>query len=210
MPKLCMRCGDVAPNLGTVCTDCRTATSTLDKFYAAVIFAGPIRPTIHAFKYQDSYGLAKPLAALMQTAWSTNEQYDCLIPVPLHPERRQKRGYNQAEELARYLETGLNMPMLTEGLFRVRSTQQQVGLNKRQRNRNVLNAFTAVREQVSGKRILLIDDVCTTGSTLLASAEALSNAGAATISAFCLAQAHNPAEHHYDKLTASNNVLSHE
>ena len=196
--KLCMRCGAVAPNLGIVCSNCRTAHSALDKFYAATIFTGPIRPTIHAFKYQNRYGLAESLAGLMASAWPATEQYDMLIPVPLHPERKEKRGYNQAEELARHLQKSLSIPMVTDGLFRVRSTRQQVGLNKRQRNRNVMRAFEAVSQRVDGKHILLIDDVCTTGSTLLASAEALSRAGASIISAYCLAQTRNPDEHHYD------------
>lgn len=194
----CWRCGLPAATLGGVCSACRTAQSPLDETFAAAYFEGSLRRSVHAFKYQGTFAAGQPLADVMWHARPALESFDVLVPIPLHAERQAARGYNQAEVLASHLSAMSGKPMLTDGLFRMRSTRRQVGLNIGQRQRNVSQAFQADGSTVAGLRILLIDDVCTTGSTLIASAEALAAAGAHHVSAFCLAKARNPREHVYE------------
>jgi len=123
---------------------------------------------------------------------------DVLVPVPLHPARERRRGHNQARLLAAEMAPRLGLPMV-EGLARLRNTPAQVGLSRAQRLVNVRGAFCATDAAVTDKCVLLIDDVCTTGATLGACADALRRAGARSVWALTLARAvdtspraHNP------------------
>ena len=114
---------------------------------------------------------------------------DLIIPIPLHPERERERGYNQSTLLARELSGQSHVPYSTNGLQRTRPTPPQAQLNAQARRENVRGAFMADASKVAHKRIVLIDDVCTTGSTLSEAAEALYAAGATAVSAHCFARA---------------------
>lgn len=145
---------------------------------------------IHKLKYQGMFGLADPLAALMVEAWPQwATAVDLVVPVPLHNERQKKRGYNQSELLARHFSDRLGLLMNSNILQRTRQTKPQVGLNISERLQNVQAAFRTEGEGTVGKNILLIDDVCTTGATLSAAANALLIGGAQSVSAYCLARA---------------------
>ncbi len=155
-----------------------------------MIFAEPIPTIIHQLKYNGYFGLAEPLADLMATAWPKWQMpVDLVVGVPLHPQREKKRGYNQSDLLARYFCNQVNLVEDKGTLQRVRNTSPQVGLNANERVVNVADAFVADRSKAAGKHVLLVDDVCTTGSTLKAAAEALMVAGAKRVSAYCLARA---------------------
>ena len=131
----------------------------------------------------------------METAWETwKHDIDIVMPVPLHPDRFRERGYNQSELLAKAFADSAELPFETSSLFRSKYTKPQAGLKATTRRNNVQDAFS-VLGIVDGQRILLIDDVVTTGSTLSASADALLDAGAATVSAYCLARARNPGQY---------------
>jgi ComF family protein len=126
----------------------------------------------------------------MVNAWSRWQlPVDLVVGVPLHPSREKKRGYNQSDLLAHHFCERVNLADDKKALQRVRNTSPQVGLKANERVTNVANAFVAERSRVAGKHILLIDDVCTTGSTLKAGAEALMAAGARQVSGYCLARA---------------------
>ena len=141
-------------------------------------------------KYEGYFALARPLGELMVAAWPRWEhQLDLVVPIPLHPQRKRKRGYNQSELLTDVLEQELDLPSLAAALNRSRHTRPQLGLTADERRANVLDAFTANRALVQGKRIMLVDDVFTTGSTLTAAAEALYQAGARSVTAYCLTTA---------------------
>lgn len=158
---------------------------------AAVLYTDPIAPIIHKMKYNGMFALAEPLAHLMVEAWPRWQiPVDLVIPIPLHPKRQKQRGYNQSFLLAHYLCRELQLPLASEALQRVRHTQPQVELSAADRQKNVSDAFRANKKiDLHGKRILLIDDVCTTGATMSAATNALLAAGAYQVSGYCLARA---------------------
>ena len=136
------------------------------------------------------FGLASKLADLMVQAWPQWAMpATIVVPIPLHPERRRERGYNQSALLAHHLAAQLQLPMREKGLQRIRPTQVQARLKAEERLSNVQGAFAAVASPIIGQHVLLVDDVCTTGATLQAAADALLSAGALAVSAYCLARA---------------------
>ena len=144
-----------------------------------------MRECIHSLKYDHNQALgeffAEDLAVLVRLeGWDL----DIVVPVPLSPTRQRERGYNQSALLARPIGLILGKPFTTFGLIRIRDTRSQVELTAAERKVNVEGAFKAEREIVEGKRILLVDDVTTTGSTLRECAKALKEGGAAEI--YCL------------------------
>ncbi|MDX1415885.1 MAG: ComF family protein [Candidatus Promineifilaceae bacterium] len=153
-----------------------------------LVYREPVTTVIHALKYKGLFALSKPLAQLMIDSWPIwDEAPELLIPVPLHPQRKKQRGFNQSELLVNYLGQKRDIPVALHALQRVKKTAPQVGLSPRERQENVRDAFLADPNAVAGKQILLIDDVYTTGSTMMAAAKALLSARAIAVSAYCLA-----------------------
>lgn len=184
----CPRCGRPGPD-ETLCAECQASPSPLDVIVSAAVFAPPLRQAIHQLKYENNRSLAEPLSALMVAAWlHLPGPVDLIVPVPLHRKRAAERGYNQAALLARGLAEAVGVPLDEKALIRARVTRQQVGLGRTERALNVAGAFTCARD-VAAKRIVLVDDVCTTGSTLQACAEALRSGGASWVGGFTLARA---------------------
>jgi ComF family protein len=185
---LCPGCGRPAGPDGR-CGDCRQAPFALEGLRSALDFAGPVRAAIHQFKYRGRRRLTPLLVELMLTAWrSAPLAVDLVVPVPLHPARQAERGYNQAALLAAAFAAVAGLPCAPHALSRTRATRPQAELDARQRRRNVADAFRA-ESLVAGRRVLLVDDVCTTGATLGDCARALRAAGSAGVWAFTLARA---------------------
>jgi competence protein ComFC len=181
----CPHCGNPGePCSAHTCID----PHVLFQIRSAALFTGPIRQALHALKYRRDQSVASQLVErslehLPVPFW----QVDLLLPVPMGKQRFRERGYNQAELLARSLSEKTGIRMDGNLLVRTRDTRSQVGLTLTERQQNLDNAFDA--KPVAGKSILLIDDVCTTGSTLVACAHALQNAGAETTYAVTIARA---------------------
>ena len=167
------------------CALCRAGLRGFDAAYAFGAYEGVLRRLIHLFKYGKIRTLERPLSALLARALPRDEAFDVIVPVPLHWRRRLQRGFNQAGLLARGVSRVTGIPVLG-ALGRVRSTSTQAGLSNRSRRRNVTRAFRS--RNVSGKRILLIDDVMTTGATGAACALALKQAGARRVSLLTVAR----------------------
>jgi ComF family protein len=158
---------------------------------AAYPYAGVIRSAIQAFKYEGQTRLDDFLArALVHPLSSRPLSVDVVVPVPLSAQRLGSRGFNQAETLARPLAAAAGWPLETSLLLRARDTQPQVELPPQARRRNVEGAFSVPRpDAVAGRRVLLVDDVCTTGATLGACAAPLLDAGAAGVWGLVIARA---------------------
>ena len=153
-------------------------------------FCGPIQRAIHYLKYRHGYALAEPLGELMAEYWQKHPlPADVIVPVPLHPSRLRARGYNQAALLVWALARRIGLPVDEEALFRVRATASQMRLKAGDRRRNVQDAFYCPPSRMDGRRVLLIDDVCTTGATLEACADVLRAGGARAVWALTLARA---------------------
>jgi len=175
----CPRCSMPSPG-GRVCRRCVGRQSPLRAVLACYPFEGTIRSAILAFKYRGRTRLAPFLASALSGALVVRPiTVDLVVPVPLSRGRLRARGFNQAELLARPLARGHGWPLGATMLSRVRETRQQTELPARERLRNVAGAFEVTDPSgVVGKRVLLVDDVCTTGATLAAGALPLLEAGA--------------------------------
>jgi ComF family protein len=155
-------------------------------------FSGTVRAALHRLKYAGERRLTEPLAAAAAARWRVvGAGGDLLVPVPIHAERARRRGYDQAVLLAAETSRCLRMPWLA-ALERTRSTSPQFDLGRRARRTNVAGAFALAGPsqagRVAGRWIVLVDDVVTTGSTLVACAEALYGAGAVAVSALTVAR----------------------
>ncbi len=159
------------------CPNCANRRPSYAQFRAFAFYGGVIREAIHHLKYQNDIGVARVLAEyLMKVIQTQNWQIDLVVPVPLSKNKQEKRGYNQAERLARPVAEALKKPISTEGLHRIRENASQVDLDINSRRENVKGVFEADPAIVKGKRILLIDDVFTTGATLESASRALKDA----------------------------------
>lgn len=168
--------------------DCRYWQS-LDRLNSPYTFHGNIRKAVIQFKFNNLRAMAPFLAGLLKHYLADRPvTCDVLVPVPLHKKRLRQRGYNQSSLLAKELGklTGVKPEPL---LVRVRYSQSQVGsLSASQRRQNVANAFSCTDGRIKGRKVLLIDDVATTGATLDACAGALKKAGATMVQALTLAR----------------------
>ena len=167
------------------CGMCRSGLRGFDAAYSFGAYEGVLRNLIHLFKYGKVRTLAGPLSGLLAQAMPRDEVFDATVPVPLFWLRRIKRGFNQSELLARGLARRTGIPVVN-ALGRVRPTPTQAGLSNSARRSNVSKAFRA--RDVRGKRILLIDDVMTTGATAAACALALKQAGARRVALLTVAR----------------------
>jgi ComF family protein len=171
------------------CGLCRSGLRAFDAAYSFGAYAGALRELLHLLKYRSMESLAEPLAQLLLRSLPRDEAFDCIVPVPLHWRRQWDRGFNQAELLARRLSRSTGIPT-RNALRRVKPTATQAGLSQTARRRNMMQAFICRRpDAVSGKRVLLVDDVMTTGTTAAACARALKGAGASRVALLTVARA---------------------
>ncbi|WP_288011178.1 ComF family protein [Diaphorobacter sp.] len=187
----CATCARLLPRGVAQCGDCLRHPPPLDACVAAVSYAFPWADLLAQFKFHAEPGWAGALAQLMARAPGAQAalaQADLVLPVPLSPERLRQRGYNQALLLAR----ALGHPQVhARMLLRVRDTEAQSHLARAERLRNLRGAFVPDplrAAQLAGKRVLLVDDVMTTGATLHAAAAPLRDAGALQVCALVLAR----------------------
>jgi ComF family protein len=156
---------------------------------AAFMHVGPLADAIRRYKYGPRADLAGPLGALLaEAARPLAGHVDLLVSMPLHPRRLRARGFDQAALLARPVARALGVPLRCGALVRVRETAPQAGLDARRRAENVRGAFAvSPRARLAGQRVLVLDDVRTTGATLAAACEVLLAAGVAEARTLTLA-----------------------
>lgn len=178
-------CDDCAAALEDCRADERTAAEREEVaefvwIAAPYYYADEAGRLVRLLKYGDTRAAALPLGQAMARLASP-ERWDLLAPVPLHRKRLRRRGYNQAALLCAEVARATGLPMAANALVRVRGGRSQVGRSRAQRLKSLVGAFRADPAAVADKRVLLVDDVCTTGATGAACAVALWQAEAAEV-----------------------------
>jgi ComF family protein len=195
-PPLCPRCGipfSSAEGEDHLCGECLATERPFAVARAVGLYEKTLLTAIHLFKYRGRIGMGEILGRIMADfaggQWDMTV-FSLIIPVPLHRKRLRERGFNQAVILAREIAKRFSLPLDVMTLRREHFTAPQVGLGREERSANVRKAF-AVRkpEKIAGRRILLVDDVTTTGSTLTECASVLMKANAEAVAILTLARA---------------------
>jgi ComF family protein len=190
----CVRCGRFHPKEDgeKVCQECREEELPYIMARGVAPFEGSVRDAVHYFKFCGRRELAHPFGELM--AVLTNQLFpvriiSAVVPIPLHLERLRERGYNQAVLLAEVIAKILKIPLQEDALLRVRETPSQTSLSRQQREENVKGAFIPGKDAslLQGKKVLLVDDVYTTGATVKECCRVLAAAGVGEIYAVSLA-----------------------
>lgn len=191
-PDKCIFCGKILGK-GTACESCenklpkmkdvlcRTKMGDVSKLYCAIEYTGLVPQAIYKFKFEGKAKLYKYLVDIMTERmgiYLLEEHCDLIMPVPMHKARKRKRGYNQAELLARELSYQLDIKY-SEALVKTVKSKQQHTLNREERKFGQKNTYSC--EKLNGEKILLIDDICTSGETLKECARVLVEAGASEV-----------------------------
>jgi competence protein ComFC len=194
-PPFCERCGlpyDGAITTEFECGNCREMELHFRFARAAVVAEGLVLEAVHRYKYQRALWLEPFLAELLvkqAKAPLQAGQWDCIVPVPLHPMKKREREFNQSERLAGHLAAALELPLCAGVLARSLPTRTQTQLSRKERAANVRGAFT-LRPDASlpGRRVIVVDDVLTTGATTSACARVLREAGATEVCVWTVAR----------------------
>jgi len=194
-PPFCQRCG--LPFEGDIttpfeCSNCRDTDLHFSSARSAVAAKGVTLEVIHRFKYQRALWFERFLVDLLVRAAEPvlrNERWDLVVPVPLYPTKEREREFNQAERIAIGLAGALKLPMRTDLLRRVLPTRTQTLLTRSQRSENVRCAFApGAGAKLNGERVILVDDVLTTGATTSACAKVLRRVGAGEVCVWTVAR----------------------
>ena len=196
-PPFCRRCG--LPYEGEIttafqCGNCQDMELSFSSARSAVFAAGIVREVIHRYKYNRALWFEPFLAELLARAAApvlqgASPSWDAIAPVPLHPLKERAREFNQAARIAAHLARRTGIPLRTSLVRRTRPTLTQTHLNRVERAQNVAHAFEGSGDRsIQGQRIVLVDDVLTTGATTSACAEALRESGAAEVCVWTVAR----------------------
>lgn len=193
---VCAICGralsEASRPLSGVCGYCELGPPAYAQARSYGVYDGLLARLIRDFKFHGKRSLLPALKGFMLEAderWYQGVGADAVVPVPLHRRRLGERGFNQAADLARPVARRRRVPLLTGALVRVRETEPQYGLTFNQRRENVKGAFQVVRPRsMAGRKILLVDDILTTGVTVNESVKALKKAGAREVTVLTLAR----------------------
>lgn len=178
----CWRCGELITGQGHYCLSCMKAKRKFDVARSVAVYEGAVQQLMHSFKFGGKPYLSATLGNLMaEKLVELNWDFDIISPVPVSKSRLKERGYNQALLLANQIATHFEKPVL-EVLEKIKTTKDQVGLNFQERQENLDGSVKVCdKESVVGKKILLVDDVFTTGATSNVCAEQLFKVGATAV-----------------------------
>ncbi len=195
-PPFCPSCGlpmqNFEPGSVLLCVECVVTPPPYSGARSFGFYSGALASIVHGLKFRGKRNLAVPLSSLLVETFCENwgqGSFDLVIPIPLHAKRRRKRGYNQSELIARNLARRIGIPFKNRLLIRTRDSVSQIGLSDRQRRDNVKNAFSCMNpEHIREARVLLVDDVMTTGATVESASKTLIEGGVLSVSVLTLAR----------------------
>jgi ComF family protein len=194
-PPFCRCCGrhlDKQSLSKNICPVCIKKELHFDRAYSACAYEGALKELIHAFKYRQREQLARtlsrPMIRFIKDYSLPLDFIEFILPIPLSADRLREREFNQAEALGGYIAREFNRPLTNDKLYRLRRTKSQTGLKDEERFQNIKGSF-AVRNSsiLTGKNLLLVDDVLTTGATASEAARTLKEAGAGAVFVLTLA-----------------------
>ncbi|HET9906110.1 MAG TPA: ComF family protein [Anaerolineales bacterium] len=189
LQPFCEKCGIPIKTNGT-CEKCLSNPPAYRKMRSWAVFDSPVQNALHTMKYRRNIGLGEAFATQMADfVRSLGWRAELLLPVPLGKNRLKERGYNQVALVARPLAYEVELDYNPDALWKARETRSQVGLTVSQRRENVEGAYQADIRAVKDKAVILMDDVATTGSTIIACTAALLSAGAKEVYAITIARA---------------------
>ena len=195
-PPICPLCGAPLGNhvLETrKCPECPSGEVHFDSARSAFLYRGAIAEGVKAFKFRSRIELSELFARILYyqiRKKMSGKKFDVIVPVPLHFRRYMQRGYNQAGEIARIISRETYIDHFPDAIKRVRATKAQSGLHHDDRRENVKDAFSpSPGDRLKNKKVLLIDDVYTTGSTINACAGAIKKGGAESVTALTICRA---------------------
>ncbi|MDR0424701.1 MAG: ComF family protein [Clostridiales Family XIII bacterium] len=190
--RTCEKCGRILGDgdAGTLCGACANSSHVYEKGYACLEY-GSCREVIHGFKYRGRAYYAESIAQIMHDRMLAAERdFDIILPTPMYKPKERKRGYNQADLAGRIFAGKMGVSYDARLLKRIRNTGPMSGLGGEAREENIKGAFVVERGRegaIRGKRLLIVDDIYTTGSTMDACAKALLDAGAGSVCFIVLA-----------------------
>lgn len=191
LPQACPRCALPSAH-GSLCGQCLADPPAFERSQAAFVYAFPLDRLVQSFKYHGTLAYADWFAQAMLERRAERPAADVLIPVPLARSRQRERGFNQALEIAKPLSRWTGIPLLADTAIRVRDTPPQASLAWSERAKNIRGAF-ACAKALTGRRVIVIDDVMTTGASLEEFAKTLKRAGAASVENWLIARTLPPA-----------------
>lgn len=196
-PTRCPVCGELIGSMDKFCNACSEklkmyegnfSIEGAESFTAVFEYDDTAKPAIFLLKNgiggNADYAFGSALAEKLRSEGVT-DNIDVIVPAPLHKKDKRKRGFNQSLLIAREIGRRLNIPVEEKAVFKARLTRAQKELDRLKRTLNLKNAFTADRKKLEGKRVLLVDDICTTGSTLRELTAVIKNSGAASVHCAC-------------------------
>ena len=197
-PVHCRRCALPLATPGQLCADCQRHPPPFEKAHAPFLYRWPVDELVTTFKHGLRLYAGRILADMVLDALPSPPPTDLIVPVPLHPERLAERGFNQAGELATYLSGATGRPVDIGLLRRVHDGVHQQGSGRGQRVRNVKGVFRVTGRHLP-RRVLLVDDVMTTGATLREASRALRTAGIGEVHVLAVARVADSAAAHRDR-----------
>ncbi len=184
-PK-CQRCSKpLVSDVSILCGECIQDEPAFTYADIFSLYDGPLKKAINLLKYHGVKRLSKPLSNLLSRI--KLPQVDTVIPIPLHQKRLRQREYNQSALIAYHVAKRLERPLVTDCLIKIKDTPPQVGLSSKNRRLNIKNAFEVRSNNIKGGKILLIDDVVTTGATIRECSGVLKKAGVRSVYVIALA-----------------------
>jgi len=188
----CPHCGRTVYPTAFLCGSCKEETFYFDRAYACAWYEGPVKELLHAYKFHGRRPLQNYFADLLKNFISANldpGQFDGVLSVPLDARKKRDRGFNQSGLLSRRIALALNKNEWSSSLYRTQAETPQARLTKAERRKNVLGCFGVKEDgRLKGRRLLLIDDILTTGQTASECARVLKKAGAAAVTVLACAR----------------------